>query len=201
MSGNRVEHNPYQPPVARVDGPSEQAEHRFYVVAPGKFLLLMIGTLTSYSIYWFYRNWSQLNRHHKQYWPIPRAIFQIFFTHSLFAEVDRTIKQRGVVHAWSWRGWATLFVVTSIVSSALDRLAFKEIGSPWTDLTSLAMVAPVTWALLAGQRAINLADGDPQGFTNSQITLANMAWLALFGIMWLLVLFGLYLAVNPSAFD
>ena len=173
-----MEHNPYQTPVARVEEVSEQAEQRLYVVAPGKFLLLMIGTLTTYSLYWFYRNWSLLNRRHKQYWPVPRAIFSVFFTHSLFQEVDAAIRQRGAVHAWSASLWANLYIVSAIASYVLGRLSDKEIGSPITDIASIALAVPIVWSLYVAQRAITwlkvILPVD-----HSRSTVANVLWLVL----------------------
>ena len=193
MSDELAGHNPYQPPVARVDDALEVVEERFQVVAPWKFLLLMIGTLGLYALYWFYRNWTLLNRRHKQYWPVPRAIFSIFFTHSLFEEIDASVRKRGQAYAWSHSLWATTYVISVIASSICDRLAFREIGSPLTDVVSLLLWIPMFSALYVAQRAINVAEGDPEGDRNARITALNVMWLVFGALGWILVLFGLYL--------
>jgi hypothetical protein len=73
----------------------EQSEHQepvqttkmeFYAVSQKKFLIMYIGTLGLYSVYWFYKHWSLYKKsENEEMWPIMRSIFQIFFTHSLFS--------------------------------------------------------------------------------------------------------------------
>jgi hypothetical protein len=174
---------------------SSDDDAQFYVVAPAKFLLMLIGTAGLYGYYWFYRNWALLNRKHKQYWPVMRALFSVFFTHSLYAEIDHSLTRRGAAYRWSPGVLATVYVVASIASHILDRLAGKNVGSPWTDLSSVLLLAPMVWSMLAAQRAINIAEGDPAGSGNRGITAANVAWLVLGGLLWLLVLLGLYLMI------
>jgi hypothetical protein len=188
-----MEHNPYLPPVARVEDLTQSdADAQFLVVAPRKFWIMTIGTLGLYGYYWFYKNWALLNRQHKTYWPVARAIFSIFFTHSLFAEVDAALRRRGAVHAWSPRGMATQYVVCSIASNICDKLAARDIGSPLTDVAGLLLLLPICGALYEAQRAINIAEGDTAGERNRSLTPANFAWLVLGGLLWLLLLLGLF---------
>ena len=189
-----LEHNPYQAPLARVEEarPSD-ADALFLVVAPRKFWIMMIGTVGLYSYYWFYKNWALLNRRHKTYWPVARAIFSIFFTHSLFEEVAESIRRRGATHAWSPRGLATLYVFSAIASQVCDKLAGRNIGSPFTDVIGVLLLLPIVFSLYEAQRAINVAEGDPTGERNRNLTAANFAWLAIGGIFWLLFVLGMYL--------
>lgn len=194
-----VEHNPYLPPLARVEdfAPSD-ADALFMVVAPRKFWIMSIGTVGLYGFYWFYKNWSLLNRRHKAYWPVLRALFSIFFTHSLFNEVADAIRRRGATHAWSPRAMATQYVVCSIASQVCDKLAAQSIGSPMTDAIALVLLVPMLGALYEGQRAINVAEGDPTGERNRSLTPANFAWLLLGGLFWLMLLLGLYLIATDG---
>src|SRR5689334_3319399 len=95
--------NPYKAPEAPLAEAEERvAEGSFYVVSPMKFLIMMVGTMGLYTLYWFYKNWSLLNRKHKAYWPVMRAVFAIFFTHALFREVDGALRREGRHMTFSW---------------------------------------------------------------------------------------------------
>lgn len=173
----------------------------FYVVAPRKFLFLMIGTLGLYSIYWFYKNWSLLNRRDDRYWPVARGVFNIFFTHALFREIDGALQRKARAFAWSAETLATVYVVCAILMNGMDRLSAKDIGSPVTDILGLVLFAPTVFALYTAQRAINLAEGDSAGSTNSRFTPANIAWLVFGVLLWVLILLGLFAALIASAPD
>jgi hypothetical protein len=194
----RIEANPYAAPQSNVDDVPTQSQ-TLYVVSERKFLLLMIGTLGLYSLYWFYRNWALLNVVHKRYWPIPRAIFAIFFTHALFREVDGRLKRDHPGYLFQADLMAGIYVASALGSHVLGRLAGKDIGSPITDLVSTVLVIPMIWSLFAAQKAINVAEGDPGGTSNGSITGANLFWLVIGGLFWALTLLGLYLIVaNPT---
>lgn len=190
--------NPYAPPDARIAEVAANGEAAiappFYVVSSRKFLLLFFGTVGIYSVYWFWRHWK-LHKIDKtlDIWPVPRAIFQIFFAHSLNREVDHLIQRKRLRFDWSPGGLATLFVVASLVSGVADRLSWNGIGSPISDLVSLATLLPVGYCLLRTQQAANVACEDPAGDTNHRLTVANYAWLAVGALWWLLVAVGLML--------
>jgi hypothetical protein len=169
------------------------------VVAPHKFLLLMVLTLGLYSVYWFYRNWKLLNVHHKGYWPVPRAIFSIFFAHALFSEVDSLLRKRGIKHAWAPGTAATVYVISAIASRVLEKLADMPGVSPMFSVIAFLTLIPIVSSLYSAQRAINAAEGDPQGLGNARITWANLIWMALGGLLLAVVLLGMFLLVlDPS---
>ncbi len=83
----------------------------FYVVSKTKFLVLFFCTFGMYSLYWHFKNWKQYKDYHKdRIIPALRAIFSIFFTHSLFSEVDGVLKRSEKKFDWdptscaSWVG-------------------------------------------------------------------------------------------------
>lgn len=184
----------YAPPEAEIEVDAADSDQPdYYVVAPTKFLLLAILTLNAYVIYWFYRNWRAIKvRTRADMWPPMRGLFYIFFTHSLFANVNEYLTAKGKSFDWQPSGLATLVVTVTILQNVLDRLAARSIGSPSTDIISTALVFAVPWLLLKAQRAINFACDDPNGDGNSSLTLANWIWMVLGGLLWLLALFGLY---------
>jgi hypothetical protein len=190
--------NPYSAPQARVADMDLATDGLFYVVAPRKFLILMIGTLAGYTIYWFYKNWSLLDRRDKKYWPVMRSIFAIFFTHSLFREVDAILKRDGKLGSFAWdhSGLATVFVVSALVGTVCSQLAAHHIGLPFTILTVIGLLIPRMYSLYRAQIAINLASDDPQGLTNDALTLANFAWLVFGVLIWLSTLGSWYLILT-----
>jgi len=153
----------------------------FYVVSLNKFLILFVATIGMYQLYWFYNNWSlyKLSSGEK-IWPIPRAIFCIFFTHSLFEKFDEKNKQLNNAFNWSSYTLATLFVSFSVVSYVLDRPS----DSPYTDLISFFSLPVLGWCLYQAQICANTVCGDPDGKKNHQLTWANYIWVVLGVLMW-----------------
>ena len=190
--------NLYAPPKAAVTSQvSVESVPEFYVVAPWKCMLLFFGTVGLYHLYWFWKHWAlQRDRHRLSIWPIPRALFSIFFAHALNSRVDEQLARRGVAYRWSPGGWATLYVIGSIVSRILDQLVMKGIGWPTTDVLSLLILLPIGLSLLQAQRAANMACADPAGAGNRRLTTANGIWLFFFGLFWLLILLGI--GISPE---
>jgi hypothetical protein len=191
----------YAPPEADIAVESVD-EDAFYVVSPRKFFLLSVLTFDLYFVYWFYRNWRQVKRcTGEKMIPPLRGVFFIFFTHSLFRIVDQKIKSLGKTFAWSPGTLATIVVVLSIVTNINDRLSTRNIGSPLTDFIGIALVPIIPAIMLTAQRAINTACGDVEGAGNNNLTLANWVWMVIGGLLWLLVIAGLYLVVTePELF-
>ena len=191
----------YAPPEAEIAVTAIE-EDAFYVVSPKKFFLLSVLTFDLYFVYWFYRNWRQVKRSTGESMIPPlRGFFFIFFTHSLFRIVDEKIKSLGKSFAWSPGTLATIVVILSIVTNISDRLSSSNIGSPLTDFIGIALVPIIPAIMLTAQRAVNMACGDEEGVSNSSLTLANWVWMVIGGLLWLLVIAGLYLIIaEPELF-
>jgi len=135
-------------------------------------------------------------------WPVMRGIFSIFFTHSLFRLVDSRLKEKKFEYEWNPQFVATVYVLFAILGNILDRLSYKEIGSPVTDLLSLGVLPVVGWTLYKAQNAVNIVCEDPLGVSNNQFTWANIIWIVFGTILWGMILLGLYFMVfDPSALD
>ena len=185
--------NIYAPPESDV-AVDDRQEPDFYVVSTTKFVLLALLTLNLYLVYWFYRNWRAVKlRTGEDIWPPMRGVFYIFFTHSLFTDVNERLKDRGANFDWQPMALATAVVVLTVLGNVLDRLASRAIGSPTTDVVAIAVVPLLTWFMVTAQRAVNVASGDPGGSGNSNLSFANWLWMLLGGLVWLLALTGLYL--------
>lgn len=183
---------PYQTPNAELIDTKQGGTSSFYVVAPQKFTILFFSTAGIYLVYWFYRNWQQVQlKDNLKIWPIPRAIFSVFFTHSLFLKIQEKIHAQGKSFDWHPKSLATTYVVLSILSQVADRLSMKSIGSPMVDFLGL-LILPLTYVPLArAQAAINFCSNDPKGSQNAVITGANMAWIIGGILVWLLIGVGL----------
>ena len=83
------------------------------------------------------------------------------------------------------------FVVLTVIIKILDRLAYKGIGTPFTDIISLGLLAITIWLVLQVQVAINYACRDPDGESNSKLTGLNYIWMGLGSILWGLIILGL----------
>lgn len=174
--------------------PATTEQHEFYVVSPTKFLTLFIGTFGFYEIYWFYKNW-QLHKikHNLKIWPIPRAIFSIFFAHSLFREVDQQLKKSKKKHAWKASLMATVYVLCTMIGRFIDRFIPDDTDNPYALMFIFSFTIPVGYSLFSAQKTINISQNDPKGLSNSKFTWANIVWLILGGVLWLMILTVLFL--------
>lgn len=170
----------------------------FFVVSKPKFAVLYLATFGLYAFYWFFKNWDRYkdkwpyaSERGSTIWPVPRAIFSIFFVHALFREVKAYGGDKPAVAAWRNNLHASLLVLLLLVSNILDRAAGRSIGSPYTDYLSLAMMAPLLIEFLRAQDRINISCGAPDGATNSRFSKANYAWIAVGALFWFFVINGI----------
>ncbi|WLI89631.1 hypothetical protein Q4S45_00415 [Massilia sp. R2A-15] len=180
---------PASPDIPEADVPHVVQADRFYIVAKRKFTILFLATMGLYSIYWMYKQWSCYkvssppDAKERKFWPVARAIFGIFFFHSLFRRVRA--HAGGSLDEWENGAHATFMVILILIASVLDKLARKSIGSPVTDYLSMAMIFPLWFFYFKAQCLINESCGDPEGTRNSRLTGANYAWIALGVVLWI----------------
>lgn len=166
----------------------------FYVVSKGKFLTLWILLFGMYQIYWAFKNWKQFQRATGQnLWPAPRALFSLFFTHSLYREADARLKRDGRGFQWNPRGLATLFVIFTLISMLVDVLSRSNIGFPIVDILSLGTLPVTGWIAWLGQRGLNAAAGDLEGRSNAQFTLGEYVLMAIGALFLVMACFGMTL--------
>jgi len=167
------------------------SEPMFYVVSSKKFAILFLATSGLYTVYWFYKNWSRYKTQTQEnIWPVPRSIFSIFFVHSLFRHIHEKISRTQKNIQFDPQSSATLLVGLLIISNLLDRAAAKSAGSPYTDILSIIMLAPLLVQFLKAQAFINLACDDADGSSNSLFTTANYIWIAIGIVLWGLIIIG-----------
>jgi hypothetical protein len=201
----------YAPPKTDLSKASDRnladsnGDDMFYIVSLAKFTTLFFCTLGIYQIFWFFKNWSNYKNvckfndsEDRNIWPVPRAIFAVFFVHSLFREVDAHANAKSRPLTWSVDSSATLMVVLLIASGICSRLSNKGFGSPFTDFGWILLLVPLYFCFRQAQVAINTACGDPKGVSNSRFTVANWIWIVIGAVFWLLVIAGLVLP-QPAA--
>lgn len=184
--------NVYRPPETELIQSDSSVNNKFYIVSKTKFSVLYITTVGIYLLYWFYVNWKNYKKETGQRMlPLARAIFAIFFTHALFKAVDTELKSKSLSYNWSPGGLATLYVLLSIASFIIDKLAQESIGSPFTDVVSLILIpAIILFIFLKAQGAINLSQDDKHGDSNSQFTLYNYLWMIPGILLWVVIAIG-----------
>ena len=175
----------------------------FYVVSTRKLLLLHFFTVGVYPLYWFYKNWSLYSKNAgKKMLPVMRAIFSIFFAHSLFALLESKSAERNDSYKWSCTAAATVYVIFTIVGNIADRLAYRAVGEPLTDFIGILVLPVIAWSLYKAQLAANIACNDPDGARNNELNALNYLWLFLGSLLWILIGIGLYdLTVGLPEFD
>ncbi len=152
---------------------------------------LFAPSLGLYGLYWFYQNWSLYRPYFsKPIWAIPRAVFSIFFTHSLFEEIDKHLKLNNKDYAWKPNIEATLYVVVTIIGNIANNMSQSNVLFPYTDIISLLYIFILLSPLVKAQQAINTLSDDPAGSSNSTYTVANFIWIALGVIWWGLIIIG-----------
>ncbi|MEJ3674689.1 hypothetical protein WFH35_21130 [Vibrio vulnificus] len=169
----------------------------FYVVSPKKFTVMYIGTLGFYGFYWMYKNWSIYRAASgEKIWPIARAIFFVFFLHSLCSKVTQSeslSSQGDLPKSLEWD--ATKYVLLSILGQISDRLSENEIALPYSFFVSLVLFPFMCQILYKIQLVINESQNDMFGDTNKKLSWLNYVWLSLGGALWLMVIFGGYLTI------
>lgn len=182
----------YAPPKADLTKVHiDDSTEAFYVVSTFKMIVMFLTTMGGYQIYWYYKNW----RRHQEMaashggadadiWPVPRAIFSIFFVHSLFGKVKQ--------HAIAQQRPTTFnnnLTATLIVCCMLFGVSALFFRSPQALLVitvlTLLMVVPLMFLYRSAQRFINDTCGDPEGATNAEFSTANYLWMAAGLVYWL----------------
>jgi len=87
------------------------------------FCLLSFFTFGLYTIYWFYKCWRFFKDSYEwDIYPVWRAIFTVFFTHSLLETINDLAIEKGRSGISNNNTYATGYVVVAIVQRFLDQL-------------------------------------------------------------------------------
>ncbi|HMU67287.1 MAG TPA: hypothetical protein PKE57_09080 [Cellvibrionaceae bacterium] len=191
--------NIYTPPKAEPLPSHQQANQPyFYVVANKKCMVLFLGTVGMYMVYWMYKNWSLFKAATgESVMPVMRGIFSVFFTHSLFNAVQTKLEEDSRKVEWDPNALATGLVILVVLSNVLSMVGNRVFHVSILDYVSFVLLIPIGLQMLKAQRAINIACGDEAGASNDRFTTANILWLLFGALFWVLIIIGIF--VEPPA--
>lgn len=170
-----------------------ESELEYFPVSEGKLMTLYIFSFGLYGVYWFYKNWKlQQPTMDKKIFPLLRAIFSIFFTHSLFNRINRSAEHLEQKHKFNANLLATFFVVAVVVGNLLDRIAvnislLENLSDNTLIITSLIIFLLSAYPLAAVQATVNRINNDILGYLNYKYSLWNYLLIAIGAIFWALV--------------
>ena len=169
----------------------------YFPVSEGKLMTLYILSFGLYGIYWFYKNWKlQQPKMDKKIFPLLRAIFSIFFTHSLFNRINKSAEHLEQKHTFNANLLATFFVASVVVGNLLDRIAastsvLENLSNNTIIITSLVIFLLSAYPLAAVQSTVNRINNDMLGYLNHKYSMWNYLLIVLGVIFWVMLALGL----------
>ena len=169
----------------------------FFPVSEGKLITLYILSFGLYGIYWFYKNWKlQQSKIDKKIFPVLRAVFSIFFTHSLFNRINNNAGNLPQKHRFNANILATIFVGAIIISNiiaavSLNTSLLEDLPSSGIFITSLIIFLLSVYPLVIVQATVNRINNDMLGYLNHKYSLWNYFLIVLGALFWLMLALGL----------
>jgi hypothetical protein len=199
MNDSGTENQRSQPENSDPDSQTTASESglEYFPVSEGKLMTLYILSFGFYGVYWFYKNWKlQQPKMDKKIFPLMRAIFSIFFTHSLFNRINRSADNLEKKHKFNANLLATFFVVAVIVGNLLDRIAYNTgmleiLSSNTVIIISLIIFMFSVYPLAAVQSTVNRINNDMLGYLNHRYSLWNYLLIALGVTFWVMLALGM----------
>lgn len=130
------------------DTPAAAAAPPYFPVARQKLIVMSLATLSTYQLYWFYRNFQLVAERKGErgsvFW---RALFAPITAHALFAQVRLDARSRFIAVGWSAGGLAVIYFVLNIACF---------LSYPWWMLALLSVFAVLP--VHAAAEAVNAID-------------------------------------------
>lgn len=93
-------------------------EAPFFAVGIRKLVVMSVFTFGLYVVIWMYLHWHTIKaREESDIWPLPRALFSIFFIHSLMTEIESFAAERKLMLSFPKGALTTLYVLLSIAGN------------------------------------------------------------------------------------
>ncbi|WP_080054878.1 DUF4234 domain-containing protein [Spirosoma aerolatum] len=156
------------------------------------FCLLSFFTFGIYTIYWFYKNWAFFRDvYNWDIYPFWRAIFNIFFVHTLLEHINDVAVEKGHPGISS-NGYATGFVILAVAQRMLDRV------SP-DSLALMALFVPPFLFLVPSVKQLNYIyrQAYPNKY-NPALSPGEFLIVIVGGIVMVLAVAGLLMGEEPS---
>lgn len=151
----------------------------YFAVSPAKLVVMSICTLGMYEIYWFYKHWNQIRVTNRQkVLPFLRAMFSIFTCHFLFMRIKDEAQSSGIAAMFSPGLLTFCYIVPSLFWGSSGILCLLGLGS--------------LWALVTVQRVANSLNDHfaPDADRNERYSVTNIVFMAIGGLLFLLVVIG-----------
>lgn len=170
---------------------------QYFPVSEGKLITLYLLSFGLYGVYWFYKNWAlQQPRMSKKIFPMMRAIFSIFFTHSLFRRINKSAEGLEDKHKFNANLMATLFVAAIIIGNFIDKVPMDSgllemLPDNTMIIVSLVIFLLSAYPLVTVQATANRINNDMLGYLNYKYSLWNYLLIVAGCILWLMIALGL----------
>lgn len=163
-----------------------------------RLVLLSVLTFGFYELFWFYKNWEAIKKaEQQQLSPFWRAIFAVFYCHSLFKKVLQSAKKYGYGDSYSPEFLATLYVLLFFIGNGVSMI--EDTTFEFDIVWLLVAVSPFVPLLLV-QKAINFNNSKIiQNYNERRKFLKGEILLMIFGtILFSLVLLGIFSPFIPD---
>lgn len=168
----------------------------FFAVSLTKLSVMYIFTFGLYLLVFFYQNWKiQKTKHELNVIPVLRAVFSIFFVHSLFSRMKGEAEKKGLETDVAFSALATVYVILSIAAWLLSNIPAEGVEFAIGYSVSLVLTLAILYPLRRVQKVVNLINDDERGEINSHYTGYNWLFIALGAVIWPFSLIGVYAAV------
>ncbi|TGL58760.1 hypothetical protein [Leptospira sarikeiensis] len=178
-----------------------QEESKVYFPIPTtKLILLILGTLGFYTIYWFYKNWKyiKVRESDRSIMPFWRGVFAIFFTHRLFGDIEREASKQGLLKDWNAETNATIYVIVAIVGRIIDRISWRFPENKILSIASIVFLIFTIFPIHSVQRTINELNKNYFEEVKPKFHPFEIAIIVIGSIFWLLIAIGLFLPEVPA---
>lgn len=186
--------NPFAPPET-LAGPRRSSDDDAlpFVSVPGwKIGVLMPLTFGLYSVYWMFVQYRRRRQLGADVIPWLRALFHVFFTHRLMADVREEATQAGMTPS-DTASIATLYVVLVIVENVYSRATAAETYGFLLDIgvpVGIALARGLVLVRAQGEMNRVLDHLAPDRDRGERVGAAFILVVVVFGALWLLILVG-----------
>ena len=158
-----------------------------YAVSTTKLYVMSVFTFGLYMWYWYYKNWEiERNRTNEDISPFWRAVFCLFYTHSLYDRFDWRARERQLNLSWNPDSLATITVILIFLDGFIERICSNTVGIGVLDYISLLMGFIVIIPIAQAQKIVNQVNNDPGGRLNAKFSSSNILLIILAGLIWTL---------------
>jgi hypothetical protein len=165
---------------------TQQPQH-FFTVSTFKLIVMLVATLGLYDLYWSYKNWVFIkHKTGRDISPFWRTVFGILWIYSFFKYIKLfSLKARLKTHIYPGF-WVFLYIVLSLIGFISN--SFVPSFLLWIIIIRCNII------ILNINRKIF-----PNFQNNTKYSLSNYIVISIGGIIWLLIIYGLFSNDNLSS--